>query len=57
MAKYDQEVAIAFKAFDENMVNNNPEEGVKAFGSFDVAKQQITEAKETIAARRAALLK
>lgn len=37
-AKYDQDVAIAFKAFEENMVNNNPEEGVKAFGSFDEAK-------------------
>ena len=57
LAKYDQEVAIAFKAFEENMVNNNLEEAVKAFGSFDGAKQQITEAKETIAAHRAALLK
>ena len=57
LAKYDQEVAIAYKAFEENMVNNNLEEAVKAFGSFDGAKQQITEAKETIAARRAALLK
>ena len=56
LAKYDQEVAIAFKVFEENMVNNNLEEEMKAFGSFDEAKQQITEAKEIIAARRSALL-
>ena len=56
LAKYDPEIAIAFKAFEENKVYATLEEGMKAFGSFDGAKQQLTEARETIAARRSALL-
>ncbi|MCQ2173939.1 MAG: hypothetical protein MJY61_02260 [Bacteroidales bacterium] len=57
LAKYDPEVAIAFKVLEENMVNSNLEEEMKAFGSFNEAKQQISDAGEIIAARRSALLK
>ena len=57
IANYDEEVAAALKALEENRCVSSSEESAKAYGSLANAKRTMTNSKEVYAARRAALLK
>ena len=57
LAKYDEEVAAAFKVFEENRYVGTREEAMELYSSLTSAKQTIIDSKDLIAARRAALLK
>ena len=57
LAKYDEEVAAAYKVSQGTLTVSTLEDAENAFSSLATAKQTIIDSKELIAARRAALLK